>query len=251
MDSPLSTKDIIRYSLYPSEFVKKELGINIDKFPKQKEIINTYFSQDEDGIDLYKYLVLLCGMRSGKSYLVSTMCLYQLFRFMIIDDMSNWAAEVLKKEIKFPNLHWICAAKSEQQAMDTLFSKIASMIEENQNNNGFFSNYNIKINRGEIIVKDKNFYVFCGPSHASGLVGRTVAFAAIDEFGHLKNTNKPPDGADYIFEFLTKSTMTLGRFGKMAVLSSPVSTTDPIVRKLNEAKAGKLPSLIIIELAKV
>ncbi|MBA2851771.1 hypothetical protein HNP86_001930 [Methanococcus maripaludis] len=87
----------------------------------------------------------------------------------------------------------------------------------------------------------RNLNVLCGPSHASGLVGRTAAFVAIDEFGHMKNSEAGPDGANYLFKYLSASTMTMDTFGKVLALSSPVYVGDPITSKIEEAKSGKLP----------
>lgn len=243
-DNPLSIVDTIRYLNTPSEFVKDQFGIDIDKFPKQKEIINKFFLQ-QGNKDLYKYLILLCGMRSGKSTIVSMMCLYHLFRFLIIDDVENWFDTVLGKKLKNKGLSWICLATSEKQAMITLFSKMRDDLEQNVLAGKFFANYDFKIKKSGIIdFPGKNFMIECGPSHASGLVGRTAAFVAIDEFGHMKKSNSPPDGSDYVFSLISKSTMTLDTFGKIALLSSPVSMSDPITTKLAEAKAGEIPKCI-------
>ena len=224
--------------LTPSKFIEEELGMKL--FPKQEEIVNKYFERNDDGIDKYKYLALMCGMRAGKSTIIASMILYQIFRFIILDDISDFLYEKLGRVVE--NTGFTCiamAAGSREQAKDTLFSKVKHFITKSQMSNTFFSNYKISIKSQEIEF-EKNLNIWVGPGSVKSGVGRTVMFAALDEVAQWKDSGFGTDTFEGVFSYMQGSTTTFGTFGKLAILSSPDHPGDPIVRTYSKIKSNEL-----------
>jgi len=237
-DCPLSPREILRYMLKPSEFVKNELGLEL--FPKQAEIIDMYFERDDKGVDKYKYLALMCGMRAGKSTIIASMMLYQIFRFIILDDIGEFLYEKIGRIVE--NMGFTCiamAAGSREQAKDTLFSKVRYLITKSQMSGKFFAHYKINVKSQEIDF-EKNLNIWVGPGTVKSGVGRTVMFAALDEVAQWKDSGFGPDTFEGVFSYMQGSTTTFGTFGKLAVLSSPDHPGDPIVRTYSKIKSGEL-----------
>lgn len=237
-DCPLSSRDILKYFLKPSEFVKQELGLQL--FPKQAEIIDKYYERDENGIDKYKYLTLMCGMRAGKSTIIASMMLYQIFRFIILDDISEFLLDKLGRVVE--NMGFTCiamAAGSREQAKDTLFSKVQYLVTKSQIEGKFFSYYKSNIKSQEVEF-EKNLNIWVGPGTTRSSVGRTVMFAALDEVAQWKDSGFGPDTFEGVFSYIQGSTSTFGTFGKLAILSSPDHPGDPVVRTYSKIKSGEL-----------
>ncbi len=181
----------------------------------------------------YKFqeLVLVLGRRSGKSFLVSAMALYELYRLISMGHPQSRYGLMEFDEIVLLNV-----ARNEEQAKKAIFSKIKQTVLASP----FFSPYIGKDTELEMRFytqhdreenerrKSQNLNPFsgslvlrCGSSNASGLVGLTCWCIIMDEVAAMAGDN-PDSGVDYsLYDDLKPSLATFGKDGKMMMLSNP------------------------------
>lgn len=181
----------------------------------------------------YKFeeLVLVLGRRSGKSFLVSVMALYELYRLI---SMGHPQAKYGLME--FDEIVLLNVARNEEQAKKAIFSKIKQTVlaspffqpyigKDTELEMRFFNENDIKENErrqslglnpfsGSLVLR-------CGSSNASGLVGLTCYSIIMDEVAAMAGDN-PESGLDYsLYDDLKPSLATFGKDGKMMMLSNP------------------------------
>jgi hypothetical protein len=181
----------------------------------------------------YKFqeLVLVLGRRSGKSFLVSAMALYELYRLISMGHPQSRYGLMEFDEIVLLNV-----ARNEEQAKKAIFSKIKQTVlaspffspyigKDTELEMRFYSNHDREENDRR---KQKGLNPFsgslvlrCGSSNASGLVGLTCWCIIMDEVAAMAGDN-PDSGVDYsLYDDLKPSLATFGKDGKMMMLSNP------------------------------
>ncbi len=181
----------------------------------------------------YKFqeLVLVLGRRSGKSFLVSAMALYELYRLISMGHPQSRYGLMEFDEIVLLNV-----ARNEEQAKKAIFSKIKQTVlaspffapyigKDTELEMRFYTEHDRKENErrseqglnpfaGSLVLR-------CGSSNASGLVGLTCWTIIMDEVAAMAGDN-PDSGVDYaLYDDLKPSLATFGRDGKMMMLSNP------------------------------
>ena len=181
----------------------------------------------------YKFeeLVLVLGRRSGKSFLVSAMALYELYRLI-----SMGHPQARYGLMEFDEVVILNVARNEEQAKKAIFSKIKQTVlaspffapyigkdtelemrfytEHDREENVRRKEQNINLFAGSLVLR-------CGSSNASGLVGLTCWTIIMDEVAAMAGDN-PESGVDYaLYDDLKPSLATFGRDGKMMLLSNP------------------------------
>ena len=181
----------------------------------------------------YKFqeLVLVLGRRSGKSFLVSAIGLYELYRLI-----SMGHPQARYGLMEFDAIYLLNVAKNEEQAKNAIFAKLKQTVlaspffqpyigKDTELEMRFFTENDRKENErretaglnlfsGSLVLK-------CGSSSASGLVGLTCWSVIMDEIAAMAGDN-PDSGLDYdLYNDLKPSLATFGRDGKMMMLSNP------------------------------
>ena len=181
----------------------------------------------------YKFeeLVLVLGRRSGKSFLVSAIALYELYRLIMMGHpQSRYGL------MEFDQIVLLNVARNEEQAKNAIFAKIKQTVlaspffqpyigkdtelemrfytENDRKENERRSTAGLNLFSGSLVLK-------CGSSSASGLVGLTCWSVIMDEIAAMAGDN-PDSGLDYdLYNDLKPSLATFGRDGKMMMLSNP------------------------------
>jgi hypothetical protein len=202
--------------LYSEEFDPK-LRMQVEQKSKQR------FKFEE--------LVLVLGRRSGKSFLVSAMALYELYRLI-----SMGHPQARYGLMEFDEIVLLNVARNEEQAKKAIFSKIKQTVlaspffapyigkdtelemrfytEHDREENVRRSDQGINLFAGSLVLR-------CGSSNASGLVGLTCWSIIMDEVAAMAGDN-PDSGVDYaLYDELKPSLATFGKDGKMMMLSNP------------------------------
>jgi len=181
----------------------------------------------------YKFqeLVLVLGRRSGKSFLVSVMALYELYRLIAMGHPQSRYGLMEFDEIVLLNV-----ARNEEQAKKAIFSKIKQTVlaspffapyigKDTELEMRFYTEHDRKENerRSEQSLNQfsGSLVLRCGSSNASGLVGLTCWTIIMDEVAAMAGDN-PDSGVDYaLYDDLKPSLATFGKDGKMMLLSNP------------------------------
>lgn len=179
----------------------------------------------------FEELVLVLGRRSGKSFLVSAMALYELYRLISMGHPQSKYGLMEFDEIVLLNV-----ARNEEQAKKAIFSKIKQTVlaspffqpyigKDTELEMRFYTENDIKENERRDALGLNPFsgslVLRCGSSNASGLVGLTCYCIIMDEVAAMAGDN-PDSGVDYsLYDDLKPSLATFGRDGKMMMLSNP------------------------------
>ena len=181
----------------------------------------------------YKFeeLVLVLGRRSGKSFLVSAMALYELYRLI-----SMGHPQARYGLMEFDEIVLLNVARNEEQAKKAIFSKIKQTVlaspffapyigKDTELEMRFYTEHdreeNVRRAEDKINPFAGSLVLRCGSSNASGLVGLTCWTIIMDEVAAMAGDN-PDSGVDYgLYDDLKPSLATFGKDGKMMLLSNP------------------------------
>ena len=210
----------------PVWFAEKILGISL--YPKQKEVLTRFYRGN------FRELVLIAGMRSGKSFLASVIATYEAFRLLVLKSPQQRYGLSPTSPI-----HIIVVAASEEQARDALFSHIAGFVERTD----FFQQHRPKLLKQEIVFQKKRVKIFCGSSSSATMVGRTAKAVIFDELARFEQT-EGKRGAWMVYTSLKNATMTLPD-GIRVIISSPLRSND-ILMQLYE-KGRHLPDVLALK----
>ena len=189
--------------------------LHVSLFPKQAEILKKFYSLKKKTHEpLYNELVLIAGMRSGKTFLGSVIATYELFKLLVMDSPQEYYNLASYSPLFIVNI-----ATSEQQARDTVFAQIRPKIM----NASFFMEFRPKIYTSSISFEDKNIKILALTSSQASAVGRTCKAVIFDELARFKETEK---GVRLLYQSLTRATMNFGMQGKRVVITSPIYPND-------------------------
>jgi hypothetical protein len=179
----------------------------------------------------FEELVLVLGRRSGKSFLVSAMALYELYRLI-----SMGHPQARYGLMEFDEIVLLNVARNEEQAKKAIFSKIKQTVlaspffapyigKDTELEMRFYSDHDREENERRKLKGLNPFsgslVLRCGSSNASGLVGLTCWVIIMDEVAAMAGDN-PDSGLDYaLYDDLKPSLATFGKDGKMMMLSNP------------------------------
>ena len=203
----------------PLSFVTDEYFMGRKPYPMQAELFSTFYSDPK-----IMLMVILAGMRGGKTRLAADILCYEIYDLLTTDDIA--AKYMLEEGSKF---YLTCIASSAEQAEDTIFHEVKKSIKKAQ----FFDKFDPKIYTNEVRFDDYDIEVKAGISSAMGLVGRTVKCNVFDELSKLEKT-EGKRSADMVYSLLSKSTSSFQFAGKNIVITSPMHTEDRATRLYNE-----------------
>ena len=160
--------------------------------------------------NLCREVVMVCGMRSSKTFMASLIGSYECYRYLSL--ANPW---------KFYNLpqhspvYGMIAATSEQTALDTVFAQLKPLILGNP----FFEACDAQVLKSSIHFPTHNLTIRVGASYSGALVGRTDLFVIFDELDQCPDT-KGRLGGEAVYRALSKGTATMN--GLTISLTSPL-----------------------------
>lgn len=223
-------KEMLKAQLDPVYFCESPHFLNIKLFPKSKELIRKFY---EGG---YNEFILVAGMRSGKTTLLSCFAAYETFLVLTIDYRRKY--DLLPGSPIFG----IMAAAKEEQARDTIFAAYKARIEHSP----FFNSLDFYVRRDFVVFPEHNFMVRAVCSSSATEVGRTCKFVCIDEMSRLEETAGKRSGLE-VYRALTKSTRTFLDEGHRFICGSPQHTTDLLMQLYEQGK--KNPKTLVAKYA--
>jgi hypothetical protein len=188
--------------------------------------------QVEDKIgNKFQELILVLGRRSGKSFMVSIIALYETYRFLMMQHPQPRFSMMDYDTITICNV-----ANSKSQAQAAIFDKIAQLVLASP----FFGKYVGKKTQSEIHFKTPQdilenerralngdepltgtIQLISGHSNSTTLVGRSMAVIILDEMAEMAGASD--DGTDSdLYAKLKPSIATFGLEGKIICISNPL-----------------------------
>jgi hypothetical protein len=211
----------------PIWWVNEILGVTL--FPKQEWIMREFYRTRYDPVtwpEQFKQLIIVAGMRSGKTALASVMGVYELWDTITIPNPSKHYG-LLKDQPIFIS----CVATSEKQALDGVFSNMVNMVE---NCEWLHTYFDLRITNDRIICEAQHVIMQILSSWANTAVGRSNRCVIFDELANFEDT-QGKRGAWEIWSRLRKSTDTFGNDGHVIGISSPRTQTDIIMELYDQA----------------
>lgn len=214
-------KVVLRGKRDPVWWMREILGM--DLYPSQEEIVREFYrAKYNPTIEQYKKLILVAGMRGGKTALASAMGCYEYWDVVTMTDPKPYEYYGLLKNQK---LFIMIVATSEKQAEDGVFSNIQSMLEGSD----WFHTWTDTVIRGDSVESFKQrIKLQTMSSWANTGVGRTSKCVIYDELANFEQTSGKR-GAWEVWNRLRKSADTIGPDGHVIGISSPMYPTDIIM----------------------
>jgi hypothetical protein len=177
----------------------------------------------------YQELVLLIGMKGGKTTLAAVIAQIEEYELYKIGDICGKYGFVPGEEIYIKNV-----ATNEKQAFKTIFAKIKASIERSP----YFKARYPKEKENIFHFQDTNVFIESGHSNSSSLVGDNCKLVLLDELDRFRSTNGKYS-AEEVYSALDKSTDPFGRDGKKVSISSLVHDKGFMVELYNKCRTIK------------
>jgi hypothetical protein len=182
----------------------------------------------------FEELILVLGRRSGKSFMVSVIALYEVYRFL---EMGHPQSRFPLTE--FDTIAIVNIANSQKQAKAAIFDKMRSYCfkspyfasrvgKDIQGEIHFLTPHDIKENerrmaQGNTSLLTGTIQAISGHSNSSTLVGLTVAVVIIDEMAEMAGNNPEGNADELLYDKLKPALATFGAEGKMICISNPLA----------------------------
>ena len=141
--------------------------LNVKPFPKQAEILHEFYSSKKN----YTNLVLVCGMRSGKTQLGAFATTYELYKLIMKGNPQAYYGLPPGQPIYI--LH---VANSRDQAKDTIFAQTAGLLENSQ----WFLDHGLMERTNEFYFPQYNLFLRAEHSNSASLAGHTAKCVSED-----------------------------------------------------------------------
>jgi len=237
----------IRLDLNPVQFCDEYLPIK-PKFMQRlmlKAFYNLELSEDEklrlwqlkregkttweEGGD-YKELVLLIGMKGGKTTLAALIVQIEEYLLYKIGDICKHYGFIPGEEIYIINV-----ATNAEQARTTIFAKTKASMERSP----YFKTRRPRAIGDAYHFKDTNVIMLSGHSNSASLVGKTCKLVLFDELDRFVSTRSGKYSAEEVYEALSKSTDPFGKEGHRVCISSLVHSKGFMVKQYELCKQIK------------
>ena len=206
----------------PVWFVSEILGVKL--FPAQEQIMREFYqNRYNPSLTPYKQLILVAGMRSGKTALASIMSCYEFFCALSLPSISEHYG-LLRDQAVFISV----ISTSEKQADQGVYANMQVMIENCEWMNQWFD---ITVGNEIIACEDKHIGMQTLSSWSNTAVGRSNLCVIFDELANFEDT-QGKRGAWEIWSRLIKSTDTFHDDGHVIGISSPRRPDDIIMTLL-------------------
>jgi hypothetical protein len=246
LDQPLHAAEKFILKAYyglPFEEVEKTILIRSYPFDKhgkyltEKEYAEFLVQQQRTNLkDLSQLLkrielVLVCGRRSGKTFIASIISSYEAYKLILKIDPQKYYKLPQGEEIRIVNVAsttdqaLICAKATQNRILNSRWFK--PYVEgKNQSEIRLRTKHDLELYTEEIKFHGKpldqhvSIKVQALPCTARGIRGGSVIVGILDEIAHYID-NEGNRSGDQIYEALTPSVATFGLDGKIISISSP------------------------------
>ncbi|MEO0074554.1 MAG: hypothetical protein ABIK31_00385 [candidate division WOR-3 bacterium] len=222
------------------EFVESPDFLGESMFPRQREILERYyFTTDTNGKRLFQELVLISGMRSGKTRMAAWIGAYELHKLLEVFESGvplnkYFDSRGVKVGIG-QRIYIIIVAAALDQAEATIFSQLRGILEYTP----WFKRYIKYLKEHKLYSSDKYeikfhklIHVKAEDSNSQTLVGKTIHTLLFDEISRLdtsdneiaKKTQKK--SAQMVYQGLSKGTTSFREDRNIIVVSAPVYEDD-------------------------
>ena len=215
-------------------------------------------------IDLYDELIIIAGMRSGKSYFGGNVGGYLEHACTAFGIRGKGYLQTLLKQEKSEEFQITYSASTEEQAEQTIYAKYRNMrkdspwisrymkwIKKRENEQVSRENrWKYTVSKEEIVDGYVNIRYNVVASDSGGVAGRTRIMAFIDEWARLANTDGTRSATE-LYRVLNQSLKTVRSatsmnddipwfFGMMSNVTSPIADDDPAMQTYYKARDGVL-----------
>jgi hypothetical protein len=182
----------------------------------------------------FQELILVLGRRSGKSFMVSVIALYEVYRFLMMEH-----PQARFPLTEFDTISIVNIANSQKQAKGAIFDKMRSYCfkspyfsahvgKDIQGEIHFLTPHDKKENERRIAQGNSSLLTgtiqaISGHSNSSTLVGLTVAVVIIDEMAEMAGNNPEGNADEILYDKLKPALATFGAEGKMICISNPLA----------------------------
>lgn len=180
----------------------------------------------------YKELILLAGMKGGKTTLAGFFACIEEYLLYKLGDISKHYGFTPGKETWILNV-----ATDKAQARDTVFAATKEFIDRSP----YFKKRNPKEIGNAFIFEDTNVRIQSGHSNSASLVGRNCKAVIPDELDRFK-TRGGKYSADAVYKALNRSTDPFREDGHIFAISSLVNEHGIMVELFMKSK--KIPTML-------
>lgn len=187
--NPLPMQELILRAFY-----------NLPLSDEQKNLLQSFKNRGmttwEEGAD-YNELVLLIGMKGGKTTLASLIVQIEEFELYKIGNIPEYYGLTPGEEIYIINV-----ATNKDQAADTIFAKVQASIERSP----YFLTRRPDLVGNTYHFRDTNVFIKSGHSNSSSLVGKACKLVLLDELDRFTNNKSGKYSAGEVYNALCEST---------------------------------------------
>lgn len=191
-------------------------------FPEQERTLRMFYqNRYNPSLPQMKKLIMVWGMRSGKTALASMIGAYELFDVITLDNPSKHYGLLKNQPIFLTTV-----ATSSTLAEDGVFYNWINYIEGSE----WFDTWtDIRIRDDRITCESKNVICQVLGSWATTVAGRSNRFVAFDELDLFEQATQGKRSGWEMYATLSKSTATFGNDGHIMAISSPKTSTGVIM----------------------
>lgn len=220
------------------EFMESSEGLGFKLFPMQKLIVKAFYglkmSKSEKIImaklkkagkttwkkgEKYTELVLMVGMKGGKTELVSAISLAEERELYKLKNPQKYYKLPEGKEIYIINV-----ATEKEQAKDTIFASCETRIKHSK----FYQQRNYKPGTYQYEFPDINTYLLSGHSNSASIVGRTAKVVLFDELARFTEKKTGKSSGKKVYNSLNRSVAPFKEDARIISLSSTIHEKDMI-----------------------
>ena len=186
----------------------------------------------------YSNLVLESGRGSGKSTLISIVCLYEFYNLISLDVPAK-AYDMLPGS----PLAIIAYAQSESQVKNTLFKALKGYAEGSSYFSNLIKSKKIELLDLEIRCDSKKVSIFASHTNSKSTVGYSIKCLILDEAARFEYNEFGKSKADLIWDNVGKGVVSrFGKYGKKIAISSAWEPGD-YIEKLYEVAEKSVTTL--------
>ena len=185
----------------------------------------------------YRELVVVAGMKGGKTILASVIACYEEFSLYRLGDPGKAYGFAEGEKIFIINV-----ATSGDQAEDTIYARTLARIQ----NSPFYDLRPYEEVGKTINLKDDGVKIRCGHSNSASIVGKTSKLVLFDELARFKDKGGK-NSAEAVYTALTRSVEPFGQDGKIVSISSPIWEKDKIMKLYKVSR--EIPNMVGFMLA--
>jgi len=246
LDQPLHGVEKIILKIYyglPLDSENKTLKIRSFPYDKEgksfTEVEYARFLMEQNRTNLQDFeevrkrieLVLVCGRRSGKTFLASIITAYEAYKLIIKSDPQKHYKLPQGEEIRIINVAsttdqaLVLAKATQNRILSSAWFK-PYVHSKNQSEIRLRTKHDLELFKEETRIHGKaidahvSLKLMALPCTARGIRGGSVIVGILDEIAHFID-NEGNRSGDQIYEALTPSVATFGLDGKILCISSP------------------------------